>query len=106
MLDTLTAPPVQDVGDLAKDPTGAERQRRFREKRRNEKRNTKTEDRNAVLIAAQPEISIAWTVDGDCILTQESWPEEAATIVIGRGHQQQFLDSLCDAFGIVTSIPG
>jgi hypothetical protein len=53
-----------------------------------------------VLCAQQDEIEIAFNKDGDAILTQKSWPDEDAVIIISRENIDVFIDRLTDALGI------
>lgn len=106
----LTAPPVMPnlfpAGDkpAAKDQTNAERQRRYRQKHRNAESNAdsngESNDESQMLVRDQPEIRIGWNAEGDCLLIQKNWPDDDSIIRVAQDHQQQFLDGLCDAFGV------
>jgi len=100
--------------------TNAERQRRYRQRKaeRNACDCHERNDRNAltvtpavtrnatsagdvmVLCDRQDKIEITFNDDGDAILTQTSWPDEDAIIIVSRDNIPVFIDRLTDAFGI------
>jgi hypothetical protein len=104
--------------DKAQDPTAAERQRRYRQRKsltdrrdcdadRNEDRNGERNDdrygrRNTMLCAPQDAITIIFDDDGNATLRQERWPDEDVEISIHRDNLDTFIDKLTDAFGIPT----
>jgi hypothetical protein len=103
------APPSE-----TKDPTAAERQRRYRKRHARDatERNgsvTRDGDRNAdtvtrddvtLLCDRQDKIEISFNDDGDAVITQSSWPDEDSIILVSRDNIPQFIDRLSDALGI------
>jgi hypothetical protein len=89
-----------------KDPTAAERQRRYRKRNarvtRDDDRNAPTVTRDGItlLYDRQDKIEIAFNDNGDALITQSCWPDEDHTILISRDNIPQFIDRLTDALGI------
>jgi hypothetical protein len=96
-------------GPAAKDPTAAERQRRYRQ-RKSTDRDCDRDDRNAspvtvttdvtVLCAEQSKITIEFDEEGNAILRQMEWPDDDEVILIRRENIPDFIDKLTDALGI------
>jgi hypothetical protein len=99
MLDTTTASDFEsDPGTNSEPPTkdqiAAERQRD------DCKAQPVTRDGATVLCASQDRIDIAFSDEGDAIITQSRWPDEDQTILISRVNIPEFIDRLTDALGI------
>ncbi len=104
----------------AKDPSNAERQRRYRERKRNVTRVTRNavtvtdvtrnadvrsvtdRDSETAILPAQAQMTLAFTDDGDLILRQACpLGGDDSVIVIAYENIGTFLDRLCDAAGVV-----
>lgn len=101
MTDTVT-----DTGlalePPAKDPTAAERQRRYRQ-RKSVTRNAPpvtASDGVTVLCAEQSKITVEFDEHGNALLRQSEWPEDDDVILIRRDNIPDFIDRLTDALGI------
>lgn len=97
-----------------KDATGAERQRRYRDRHRAEPENAETrealekrlmqlarrDDRQSTeLIPRQPQILMERLDNGALVLVQDDWPNEEARIIIAADIVDQFIDRLTDELG-------
>jgi hypothetical protein len=91
--------PSRQLVPTAKDPTAAERQRRCRRKSRRDAEPV-TRDDATLLCAPQAQIDIGFNDRGDALITQKSWPDDDATIVVARENIGEFIDRLTDALGI------
>jgi hypothetical protein len=57
---------------------------------------------NTVLCGRQDQIEIAFDGQGNAEIIQTNWPDENQVIRISRENIGNFLDRLCDAFGVPT----
>jgi hypothetical protein len=109
MSDTATEPGL-NLPAVTKDPTAAERQRRYRQRKSGADRDESVTERNAspvtvttditVLCAEQSKITIEFNEGGDAVLRQSNWPEDDDTIIVRRDNIPEFIDRLTDALGI------
>jgi hypothetical protein len=108
MTDTATEPGL-NLPASTKDPTAAERQRRYRQ-RKSANRDCDRDDRNAspvtvsdgvtVLCAEQSKITIEFDEEGNALIRQSEWPDDDDVILIRRENISDFIDRLTDALGI------
>lgn len=86
--------------DVPKDPTAAERQRRYREKKRNAKRDAESNGdapvtRTGTLLRAQEAVEFELMASGDLVLSQDSnRPDGPEMIYVACEYVDQFLDEL------------
>jgi hypothetical protein len=117
MTDTATEPGL-NLPAVTKDPTAAERQRRYRQRKsvtnghqtshcdardrdeRNAQPVTLSSDGVTVLCAEQSKITIEFDEEGNAILRQSDWQEDDAVILIRRENIPDFIDRMTDALGI------
>jgi hypothetical protein len=128
MTDPATEPGLNLLPAVIKDPTAAERQRRYRQRKSvtnghetsrcdadgNGKREADGEATSeassvvqatlevTVLCAEQSKITIEFDEEGNAILRQSDWQEDDAVILIRRENLDTFIDKLTDALGIPT----
>lgn len=58
-------------------------------------------EKEIMLVRPQKEISIIWREEtGEWVLRQRNWPDQNAEILINEEAAKDFLDQLCDAFGV------
>jgi hypothetical protein len=57
---------------------------------------------STVLCGQQNQIEIVFDAQGNAELIQSAWPDENQVIRISRENIANFLDRLCDAFGILS----
>lgn len=94
-----------------KDKTAAERQRRYRQRKRDAPRDGVTPKRDAAtfgdgtILPEQAAVTFGFNANGDLTLKQSAWPDEDDVIVVGKGNIDAFLDRLTDVCG-VPSFPG
>jgi hypothetical protein len=123
MLDTITkSNPEQDYADdSAKDPTSAERSRRYRARKRDAPtatpRVTETVTATAdtpviaptltaddggetIMVREQAQVTAYFNTDGNLVLRQANWPDEDSYVVIARENILSFIDRLTDAVGV------
>jgi hypothetical protein len=55
-----------------------------------------------ILCAQQGEVRIEFDEDGNASIIQKNWPDEDSVIRISRDNTENFLDNICDAFGVPT----
>jgi hypothetical protein len=97
--------------------SGAERQRRYRDRHRNEGGDVTVTDSNVtfksgdevpdlngqakVVLKRQDETSVYIDAEGNLVIEQKRWPDDQCdVVVIAEQSQQKFLDSICDLLGM------